>query len=226
MTEQTAADQIDDLAEFIMQHVPGEPSRSEGAVDTAIRVIQSQQAAIADLADAIRLTVEYLGLDVLPAQPGWSWYDALAKHAPELLDSMRLSLPDVARGVPTPPGQAQGTTPGLGPLADPQTSISQPGGWCAPTSEELHGGPHVLTAAGRCAHGCDYAEDGDRYHPHRYPESPQVGPHEFAPLSWTSSLRRHRGKCARCYWPRNAHPIRGYVVARRDGDTTGFVQAP
>ena len=93
MTEQTAADQINDLAEFIMQHVPGEPSRSEGAVDTAIRVIQSQQRATADLADAIRLTVEYLGLDILPAQPGWSWYDALTKHNPALLRQIVNSMP-------------------------------------------------------------------------------------------------------------------------------------
>jgi len=162
MTEQTAADQINDLAEFIMQHVPGEPSRSEGAVDTAIRVIQSQQRATADLADAIRLTVEYLGLDILPAQPGWSWYDALAKHNPALLQQMLDYMPQ--------------TKP-----------------------------RHAARASA---------------------EAPQVGPHEFQPLSWTSSLRRHRGKCARCYWPRNAHPIRAWVVARPIGDTTGFVQAP
>lgn len=31
--------QIDRLAEFIMLHVPGEPSRSEGAVDTAVRLL-------------------------------------------------------------------------------------------------------------------------------------------------------------------------------------------
>lgn len=34
-----AEDQIDRLARFIMQNIPGEPSRSESAVDTAIRLL-------------------------------------------------------------------------------------------------------------------------------------------------------------------------------------------
>jgi len=32
--------QIDQLANFIMEEVPGEPSRSDGAVDCAIRIIR------------------------------------------------------------------------------------------------------------------------------------------------------------------------------------------
>jgi hypothetical protein len=32
--------QIERLAHFIMQHVPGEPSQSQGAVDTAIRLLE------------------------------------------------------------------------------------------------------------------------------------------------------------------------------------------
>lgn len=40
--------------------------------------------AIDDLADAIRLTVEYVGNDMLPAVPGWSWFDALMTYRPEL----------------------------------------------------------------------------------------------------------------------------------------------
>ena len=36
-------DQIKRLARFIADEVPGEPSRSEGAVDTAIRIIREQQ---------------------------------------------------------------------------------------------------------------------------------------------------------------------------------------
>jgi hypothetical protein len=121
-----------------------------------------------------------------------------------------------------------------------------------PSPEAIRPDLHVLTDDGTCPHGCDYPLDGDRFYPHRYPEpsisqpggwcapteaiydglpvasmpSNLVGPHEFAPLSWISSLPFHRGKCARCYWPRNAHPIRAHVVARRDGDTTGFVTAP
>ena len=42
MTE-TAEQQIDRLARFIMEEVPGEPSQSQGAVDTAIRIIRSAQ---------------------------------------------------------------------------------------------------------------------------------------------------------------------------------------
>jgi hypothetical protein len=33
----------------------------------------------AQLAEAIRLTREYVGDDLLPAQPGWSWYDAMQR---------------------------------------------------------------------------------------------------------------------------------------------------
>lgn len=38
MTDQSS-DQINELAKFIMERIPGEPSRSEGAVDTAIRLL-------------------------------------------------------------------------------------------------------------------------------------------------------------------------------------------
>lgn len=38
---------------------------------------------IKELCDAIRLTVEYVGLDMLPPIPGWSWYDALVKYSPK-----------------------------------------------------------------------------------------------------------------------------------------------
>lgn len=36
---ESAEDQIKRLAEFIAENVPGEPSESEGAVDTAIRLL-------------------------------------------------------------------------------------------------------------------------------------------------------------------------------------------
>lgn len=35
-------DQIQRLAKYIMQNVPGEPSQSEGAVDTAIRLLREK----------------------------------------------------------------------------------------------------------------------------------------------------------------------------------------
>jgi len=40
MTEQESLEsQVDRLAKFILKSVPGEPSRSEGAIDTAIRLL-------------------------------------------------------------------------------------------------------------------------------------------------------------------------------------------
>lgn len=39
----TAAEQIEELANFIMAEIPGEPSVSEGAVDTAIRLLRQHR---------------------------------------------------------------------------------------------------------------------------------------------------------------------------------------
>lgn len=39
--------------------------------------------AIGELVTAICHTVDYVGNNVLPAKPGWSWYDALVRYAPE-----------------------------------------------------------------------------------------------------------------------------------------------
>lgn len=41
--------QIDTLASFIMQEVEGEPSESQGAVDTAIRIITQLQERVREL---------------------------------------------------------------------------------------------------------------------------------------------------------------------------------
>lgn len=46
--------------------------------------------ALVELCEAIRLTVEYVGLMVLPPIPGWSWFDALAKFAPAQAHAFRL----------------------------------------------------------------------------------------------------------------------------------------
>jgi hypothetical protein len=43
-SEESARDQVKRLAEFILKEVPGGPSRSEGAVDTIIRVVRHLQA--------------------------------------------------------------------------------------------------------------------------------------------------------------------------------------
>lgn len=40
---QSKAGQIDKLSEFILTSIPGEPSRNEGAVDTAIRLLKERQ---------------------------------------------------------------------------------------------------------------------------------------------------------------------------------------
>lgn len=45
--------------------------------------MSSSDAAIRELTEAIRLTVEYVGNDTLPALEGWSWFDALRKYDPE-----------------------------------------------------------------------------------------------------------------------------------------------
>ena len=52
--------QIDRLANFIMQHVPGEPSQSQGAVDTAIRLL-GRATRLAALEAAARALIEMTG---------------------------------------------------------------------------------------------------------------------------------------------------------------------
>lgn len=42
----TPREQIDKLARFIVDRIPGEPSASQGAVDTAIRLLEGQEAKI------------------------------------------------------------------------------------------------------------------------------------------------------------------------------------
>ncbi len=46
--------QIDALAEFIVAEIPGEPSQSQGAVFTAMRIMQEQAARIAELEAGIK----------------------------------------------------------------------------------------------------------------------------------------------------------------------------
>ena len=48
---------------------------------TKIRAAVEQD--VETLTEALRLTVEYVGNGTLPAQEGWSWYDALRRYAPE-----------------------------------------------------------------------------------------------------------------------------------------------
>lgn len=42
--------------------------------------LQGAVEAAAELAQALRLTQEYIGNEALPPIEGWSWFDALSKH--------------------------------------------------------------------------------------------------------------------------------------------------
>lgn len=46
MVIENAQRQIKRLADFILKEVPGEPSKNQGAIDTAIRVIRTMQKQI------------------------------------------------------------------------------------------------------------------------------------------------------------------------------------
>ena len=45
---------------------------------------QSQADSIKELVESIRLTVEFVGMQLLPPRPGWLWFDMLTKYAPDL----------------------------------------------------------------------------------------------------------------------------------------------
>lgn len=71
-----------------------------GRADAVLAVIEPElqqlREAVAELAQAIRLTREYVGADLLPAIDGWSWYDALRRWAPEYLPTDAEEPTDVA----------------------------------------------------------------------------------------------------------------------------------
>ncbi len=54
ITKQELKQQIDKLAKFIMAEVEGEPSRSEGVVDCAIRIMTDQQERLLKCNEIIR----------------------------------------------------------------------------------------------------------------------------------------------------------------------------
>lgn len=62
--------------------------RRERELKTVGEARHRAENAVAELAQAIRLTREYVGEEMLPAVEGWSWYDALRRWAPDLLDAM------------------------------------------------------------------------------------------------------------------------------------------
>jgi len=61
--------QIKKLADFIMAEVPGEPSQSEGAIDTAIRIIRTQQDLLRARDKGVQRLIE-LSHFILAEMPG------------------------------------------------------------------------------------------------------------------------------------------------------------
>ena len=45
-----------------------------------VDIAEIHAAAVTELTEAIRLTVEYVGNDTLPALEGWSWFEAMRKY--------------------------------------------------------------------------------------------------------------------------------------------------
>lgn len=62
-----------------------EAESADSAAGSYAGRVEELQAAVAGLAQAIRLTREYVGADLLPAVTGWDWYDALRRWAPDAL---------------------------------------------------------------------------------------------------------------------------------------------
>lgn len=62
--------------------MPGMPGvEGYGMVGRVTDVALEQERALSDqLAQALRLTQEYVGNELLPALPGWSWFDALEAY--------------------------------------------------------------------------------------------------------------------------------------------------
>ena len=67
----------DEIIEYINEKIENITS------NTFIYNSTTENEAIDELTEAIRLSIEYTGNDVLPAIEGWSWFDALKKYAPE-----------------------------------------------------------------------------------------------------------------------------------------------
>lgn len=88
--------------------------RAEANIHGVLDIDQAEElfrlvevSAAQQLAEALRLTVEYVGTATLPALPGWSWYDALAEHFPAMAEE--LAKPQY-RGQPAGQEHTQATT--------------------------------------------------------------------------------------------------------------------
>lgn len=70
----------------VIDHKEGETVAYVYTKDNAQKVADTFNSpnAVDDLVEAIRLTVEYVGTDVLYPGEGWSWYEALKKYRSDL----------------------------------------------------------------------------------------------------------------------------------------------
>ncbi|HMM95310.1 hypothetical protein [Phycicoccus sp.] len=63
---------------------PGRDGRyAPGEAPAGSVPLVSYERAVHELTEAIRHTVEYVGVEGLPPIDGWSWYDAMRKYAPD-----------------------------------------------------------------------------------------------------------------------------------------------
>lgn len=74
----TADEVSDDIAPRITEYAAAQETERFAA-----------QREANDLAEALRLTVEYVGTATLPPVMGWSWYDALLVHRPDIAARFR-----------------------------------------------------------------------------------------------------------------------------------------
>lgn len=65
--------------------IPGLTINEDGSLINWLGENYVRQQESIDLAEALRLTQEYVGPETLPAVAGWSWFDALSKYHPDLL---------------------------------------------------------------------------------------------------------------------------------------------
>ena len=81
---------VDIVVEYMDQQLIEAVSKEQSHTEAAEEVSERLRTCINGGIAAFRLTREYVGEDVLPAQPGWSWFD-WTQHA---LTTIRREDPD------------------------------------------------------------------------------------------------------------------------------------
>ena len=70
---------------------------SRANLQRAVLRLESERDVLAaanyDLLEALRLTVEYVGTEMLPAKPGWTWFDVLSKYSPQRASKLAHPMP-------------------------------------------------------------------------------------------------------------------------------------